>query len=74
MTKPTVLSWRQVMAAHEETERRLLQLLRLPLPDEAKQKVRDLAADVVVPVLRRDGRKLAGRWEARPGFLWERRS
>jgi len=74
MTRRVVLNWRQVMAAHEETERRLLQLLRMPLSDDAKQKVRDIAADVVVPVLRRDGRKLSGRWERRPGFQWQRRS
>jgi hypothetical protein len=43
------------MEAHQETERRLSQLLRMPLPNDAKQQVRDIAADVVVPVLRRDG-------------------
>jgi len=67
----TVLAWNEVMEAHQESERRLIRLLRMQLPDDAKQLVNDLACDVTPPILRRDGRKLAGRWESRPGFLWQ---
>ncbi len=67
------LTWRQVMAAHEETERRLDALAQVAeLPDEALQLVTDIAADVVVPILRRDGRIPCAAWPQRPGFLWRR--
>jgi hypothetical protein len=65
------LTWSQVIQAHQEAESRLVELARLPdLPARAKELITDLASDIVVPVLRRDGRSPVGRWPSRAGFLW----
>jgi hypothetical protein len=67
------LCWRHLMLGFAEIERRLLTVLATTrLPAEATERLQAIGAEVVAPIMRRDGRRLAGDWRVVPGFLWRR--